>query len=341
MHDRSPNRSLSIGHQPLALARAAAPPTTASVTGRLAVPGWDTVPCVACTGCAGSAVGVVVGGIVRQYYEAPGAPMVVPATAEEVTAAWLGHRERLRGWLRSLPDDAWTRPTRCSEWTTTGVVEHLISGSQFLGYTLHQAKKGKATRLLAEFDPQQSPRTTAAMFSGLGRADLLDALDETDGRVAREFAAFDDRDWLAPAEAPPGRVSAPMSVNHFLFDSWVHERDLKLPAGEVPPTDPLEAAAVVSYVAAIAGAARFDADDREHPATSFDIMTTDTDLCLHVERDEVATVVTIEPAPTDRARLVGSVGDIVDYATGRTSDDRLDGDPATLGFLRNLAVVMG
>lgn len=298
-------------------------------------------PSVACAGRARSAAGVVVGGIVRQYYEAPGAPMVVPATAEEVTAAWVGHRERLRGWLRSLPDDAWTRPTRCSEWTTTGLVEHLISGSQFLGYTLHQAKKGEATRLLAEFDPQQSPRATAAMFSGVGPSDLLDALDEMDGRVAHEFAAFSDRDWLAPAEAPLGRVSARMSVNHFLFDSWVHERDLLLPAGEVPLTEPGEAAAVVSYVAAIAGAARFEADDREHVANSFDITTTDADLCLHVERDVVATVVAIEPGPTERARLVGPVGDIVDYATGRTSGDRLSGDPPTLDFLRNLAVVMG
>lgn len=281
------------------------------------------------------------GGIVRQYYEAPGAPMVVPATAVEVTAAWVGHRERLRGWLRSLADDAWTRPTRCREWTTAGLVEHLISGSQFLGYTLHQAKKGEATRLLAGFDPQQSPRATAAMFSGLDPSDLLDALDEVDGRVEGEFAAFNDRDWRAPAEAPPGRVPAGMSVSHFLFDSWVHERDLRLPAGEVPPTEPVEAAAVVSYVAAIAGGARFDDDDRERPAVAFDITTTDTDLSLHVERDGLTTVVTIEPAPTERARIVGTTGDIVDYATGRTTDDRLDGDPAALDFLRNLAVVMG
>lgn len=288
-----------------------------------------------------TARGNAVGGIVRQYYEAPGAPMAVPATAAEVTAAWVGHRERLRAWLRSLPGEAWNRPTRCSGWSTTELVEHLISGAQFLGYTLHHAKKGQATQLLADFDPQETPGATAAMFRGLGPADLLDALDEYDGRVARELAAFNDGDWRAPAEAPPGRVSARMSVNHFLFDSWVHERDLKLPAGEVPPTDPVEAAAVFSYVAAIAGVARFEADDRERSAISFDIRTTDTDLCLHVERDAVVTVVTVQPAPTGRSRLAGPVGDIVDYATGRNSGQRLEGDPANLDFLRNLAIVMG
>ena len=39
------------------------------------------------------------------------------------------------------------------------------------------------------------------------------------------------------AEAPPGRLPAHMAVNHFLFDSWVHEHDLMLPRGEIPAVD--------------------------------------------------------------------------------------------------------
>jgi uncharacterized protein (TIGR03083 family) len=246
--------------------------------------------------------------------------MVVPATALEITGAWVAHRERLRGWLRGLPERGLGTTTRCSGWRVTDLVEHLISGSQFLGYTLHQSRKGEATRLLAEFDPQETPRTTAAQFAGLLQADLLDALDEVDRRVAREFAAFSDSGWLAPAEAPPGRVAARMSVNHFLFDSWVHERDLLLPAGEVPPTARDEAAAVVSYVVALAGVARMDSDDRERPAVAFAITTPDAELCLHVERgDAVAKVVATDAAPAGGPRVVGTAGDVVDYATGRSS----------------------
>ncbi|MBA3283055.1 MAG: maleylpyruvate isomerase N-terminal domain-containing protein, partial [Acidimicrobiia bacterium] len=121
------------------------------------------------------------GGTVRQYYEPPGAPMVVPATHHEVTTAWVAHRERLRAWLRGLPSGAWDRPTRCSGWCVTDLVEHLISGSQFLGYTLHQSRKGEVTHLLAQFDPQATPREAAAMFAGRAPGDLLDALDENDG----------------------------------------------------------------------------------------------------------------------------------------------------------------
>ena len=266
--------------------------------------------------------------------------MVVPATPQDVIEAWVAHRDRLRGWLRGLPGGAWDRPTRCSGWSVTDLVEHLISGSQFLGYTLHQSRKGEATRLLAEFDPQETPRATAAMFAGLSPGDLLDALDENDGRVTREFAAFRESDWLAPAEAPPGRVPAHVSVNHFLFDSWVHERDLLLPAGERPPTEPGEAAAVASYVVALAGFARMDVDDGDRPAVAFEITTTDIDLCLRAERDAERTAVTIEPAPTGGPRLVGAVGDVVDYATGRGSGDRLEGDPEPLAFLGNLSAVM-
>ena len=245
--------------------------------------------------------------------------MAVPATHREVTDAWVGHRGRLRSWLRDLPDQAWDRPTRCGDWCVTELVEHLISGSQFLGYTLHKARSGEATRLLAEFDPQETPRTTAAQFAGLGPGELLVALDGVDGRVANEFAMFSENDWLAAAEAPLGRVAARLSVNHFLFDSWVHERDLLRPAGEMPPTESGEAGAVVSYVVALAGVVWANFDDQEPAPISFGITATDTDLDLHVERDPAGTVVTIEPAPSGVPRLIGSVDDIVDFATGRNS----------------------
>jgi uncharacterized protein (TIGR03083 family) len=276
---------------------------------------------------------------VRQYYEAPGVPMVVPASPADVVDAWIAHRRRLRGWLRVLPDGAWDRPTRCAEWCVSDLVQHLISGSQFLGYTLHQSKKGEATRLLAAFDPQSTPGATAAQFAHLRPAELLDALDDVDGRVLREFDGCSASDWLLPAEAPLGRVPAFVSVNHFLFDSWVHERDLMLPAGEAPPVEPNEVSAVASYVVALAGCARAATDDRRS-AVRFAVTLTDFDFLLSVEEEESTTAVTVGDAPEDAPTLQGTGSDLVDYATGRASGDRLEGDPAAMAFLRNLAVAL-
>lgn len=277
---------------------------------------------------------------VRQYYEAPGVPMVVAASPADVAGAWIAHRQRLRGWLQNLPDAAWDRPTRCSEWCVSDLVQHLISGSQFLGYTLHQSKKGEATRLLAAFDPQITPGATASQFADLRAPDLLNALADVDGRVRRELEGCSDRDWLLPAEAPLGRVPTFVSVNHFLFDSWVHERDLMLPAGEAPPTEPNEVSAVASYVVALAGCARAATDDTRHSSVTFAVMVTDFDLHLCIEDEASTTAVTVGNAPADAPAVKGTASDLVDFATGRDSGDRLEGDPAAMAFLRHLAVAL-
>jgi uncharacterized protein (TIGR03083 family) len=277
--------------------------------------------------------------VVRQYYEVPGAPMDAPATATGVVAAWLQHRTRLRTWLHELPEAAWSGPTRCSGWTTTGLVEHLISGAQFLGFTLHQSAKGVGTNLLAAFDPQETPAAAAALLQGASRSGLLAALDDADARVAAELAA-EDRDWAAPAEAPLGLVCARLSVNHFLFDSWVHERDLMLPVGANPVLVPDEAAAVLSYIVALAGAARWADDDEPTRPIALDVIATDLGIRVSAVRDATKTVTTFAAEPEAHNRVAGTTDELVDLATGRGTGDGLEGDPDAVAFLANLADVM-
>lgn len=276
---------------------------------------------------------------VRQYYEPPGAPMEAPATAGEVVAAWMQHRRRLRTWLHELPPEAWDRPTRCGGWTTTSLVEHLISGAQFLGYTLHQSARGTGTNLLAAFDPQRTPAAAAAQFKGKSKSDLLATLDGVDARVAEELAA-EGRDWEGPAEAPPGLVCARLSVNHFLFDSWVHERDLMLPAGESPAVVPNETSAVLGYVVALAGAAGWADDDTPKTAIALDVVATDLRICVSAIRDADQITTTLEPNPRASVRVEGTADELVDFATGRSTGGQLTGDSAAVAFLANLADVM-
>lgn len=71
-------------------------------------------------------------------------------------------------WLDGVADCEWGRPTRCALWDMTALVRHLVSGSQFFGYTLHKANRGTATEVLRGFDTQLTARTDAERF---GRAD--------------------------------------------------------------------------------------------------------------------------------------------------------------------------
>jgi uncharacterized protein (TIGR03083 family) len=245
----------------------------------------------------------------------------------------------MRRWLADLPEAAWSGATRCAGWSVSDLVQHLASGAQFLGYTLHEAKKGRATNLLEAFDPQVTPGAAASQFATLDRVGLLDAVAQVDDRVRRELEGMNADEWHMPAEAPMGRVPAYVSVNHFLFDSWVHERDLMLPVGETPLLEPNEVAAVVAYVTALAGCAP-EPDGAAPHAIVVDLDLSSPGVHLHVTRaDGVSTVVT-GAAFDDAVRVEGSAADVVDFATGRRTIGAVDGDTQALDFLRNLAEVL-
>ena len=276
---------------------------------------------------------------VRQYYETPGAPFRVPTKPTDVASAWIGHRERLRRWIADIPEAAWTRATRCDAWTITDLVRHLVSGSQFLGYTLHEAKKQHATNLLADFDPQVTPAAAASQLAGLDLAGLLEALADVDGRVVRELDGFAGADWQLPAEAPMGQVPAYVSVNHFLFDSWVHERDLMLPLGESPTVEVNEVTAVATYVAALAGLAPDGADHALPRALVVDVALSGPDVRLTVQRDETVTTASVVASPNGGLTLEATAADFIDFATGRTPG-KVDGDQAAMTYFRNFAAVL-
>lgn len=276
---------------------------------------------------------------VRQFYGGAGAPMHTPASPDEVVAAWRGHRQRFRDWFAELDDAAWDRTTRCTEWRVRDMAQHLISGAQFLGYTLHCARKGEPTRLLAEFDAQATPKATTAMFEGLPPSQLLHQLQTMDARVDVELDGLAADGWDATAEAPPGHVPAHVSVNHFLFDSWVHERDVMLPAEQTPVTDPGEGAAVTSYVLALAGIAG-TVDEGPAQAATVRAHLTDIDRHLRLDVAEGASLVrysTDHAGPTDIAATAGA---LVDLATGRASAASCDANAHAAAVLTHLARVM-
>ncbi|HET6911253.1 MAG TPA: maleylpyruvate isomerase family mycothiol-dependent enzyme [Mycobacteriales bacterium] len=264
--------------------------------------------------------------------------MATPASPDEVAAAWRGHRQRFRDWFATLDDAGWAGRSRCTEWTVRDIAQHLVSGSQFLGYTLHQALKGQPTRLLADFDAQETPKTTTSMFDGLSPNQLLDQLHAMDARVDAELQRLSIEGWGVDAEAPPGRVAAHVSVNHFLFDSWVHERDVMLPAKQTPTTEPGEAAAVASYVLALAGIARTVDEDPPQPA-AIRVHLTDVDrhLCLTVT--EAGSVVRFCPGDSS-TNIAASAGALVDAATGRVVVASIDADAHASAVLEHLATAM-
>ena len=275
---------------------------------------------------------------ITQFYGGSGVPMSVPGAPEDVALAWRSHRSRLRSWLAHLDAASWSRPTRCAEWDTTAMTQHLVTGAQHVGYTLHQARKGRATENLAGFDSQATAAVAAAVLDGLSPAELVEQLERTDERLDGELDAMAADGWHAVAEAPPGHVPAHVAVNHFLFDSWVHERDLLLPAGEVPTLDEREALLVSSYVLALAGIAH-SVDVGSRSPIDVRIHLTDIGRTLAVVVAGGRSTVTVADS-TGEAGDALDVPTLVDLATGRDVGTDVHADPATADLLGQLAEVM-
>jgi uncharacterized protein (TIGR03083 family) len=275
---------------------------------------------------------------VLQYYDDAGAPMSMPTSPDEVLTAWRGHRRRFRDWFAALDDAGWTRETRCSEWQVRDIAQHLTSGAQFLGYTLHKARKGEPTHLLADFDAQQTPKATTAMFDGAPPDQLLEQLHAMDARVDAELEQLANEGWGVTAEAPPGRVPAHVSVNHFLFDSWVHERDVLLPVGQTPVTDRGEAAAVVTYVLALAGIAGTIEEGPPRPG-SIKVHVTDMDEHLSLDITAAGSVVRFCPG-SGASNVTADAGALVDVATGRTVATSIDADEHASHVLTHFATAL-
>jgi hypothetical protein len=269
---------------------------------------------------------------IRQYYGGEGAPLHVEGDESAPAAGWRAQRARLHEWLGSVPDPEWRGATRCALWDMTALVRHLASGSQFLGYTLHQALAGEPTSLLRDFDTHTTVQAAAAMLGDMTPTGVRASMGSMDAAVDAELTNLGSAGWSALAEAPPGHVPAHLAVSHFLFDSWVHEYDLMLPRGEKPTVHPLEVEVVIRYLTGLASLVT-DA------TTALDVRVTDLDLRVGLRVAEAQRYVTVGAAPSGAAVIEGRAVDIVDHASGR-GRAALRGDDRGLAVLDGLAAVL-
>jgi len=244
--------------------------------------------------------------------------------------AWLRQRARLRRWLDDLPEERWDEPTRCEGWDVTKLVRHLASASQFLGYTLHKATNGVATTLLEGFDPQRVPQQAAAALGNLTPTGARQALVAMDSSVAVELRAMGELAWSVKAESPLGHLAAHLVVSHFLWDSWVHERDFLEPRHEVAIRTPEEVEIVVMYLLGMATVATAS-------TTAIDLRLTDP--ALRVGVGVVDGEARVGVAPKGAAVIEARTVDFVDRATGRKAGP-VGGDQQALGVMDEFAVVL-
>jgi uncharacterized protein (TIGR03083 family) len=184
-----------------------------------------------------------------------GPPVRVEVDPPALLDALERHRARLLGSLEALDTAAWAAPTRCTAWPVADVVAHLRWGTGVGLELVRRVGTGSGERLFASFDPTATPEAELAPLRGIDPAEHLAAIRTGTAeilRAARELAARGVEG--EEADTPLGWVPWPLAVNHLLWDSWLHERDVLLPLGRAPDPDPAEVHLVGSYQLVILGA---------------------------------------------------------------------------------------
>ena len=183
-----------------------------------------------------------------------GPPVRVEVDPPTLLDALERHRARLLGSLEALDAAAWTAPSRCTAWTVADVVAHLRWGTGVGLELVRRVGTRSGERLFAAFDPTATPEAELAPLRGIDRAEHLAVIRTGTAAIlaaARELGARGVED---EADTPLGWVPWPLAVNHLLWDSWLHERDVLVPLGRAADPDPLEVHLVGSYQLVILGA---------------------------------------------------------------------------------------
>ena len=148
-----------------------------------------------------------------------------------LAATVMKQRDRLAATLADLDAGQWATPSRCEGWSVQDVVIHLSSTNQFWAFSVRQGLAGEPTQFLVGFDPVASPAELVAGQRGTPPSATLAQFVEGNQALADALAAADSNSsWGVLAEAPPGHIAIGLVAIHALWDSWVHERDIRRPA---------------------------------------------------------------------------------------------------------------
>jgi uncharacterized protein (TIGR03083 family) len=168
-----------------------------------------------------------------------------------IVAPTIRQRRRLAATVAEFTDEQWAHPSRCDGWSARDVIVHLDGTNFFWTLSIAAGLRSEPTRYLATFDPVTSPARSVAQSVGLSFAEVRDRFVESTNTLVRQLEALDAESCALLAEAPPGHVPISSVLHHALWDAWVHERDILLPAGREPDREADEVGACLRWSAAL------------------------------------------------------------------------------------------
>ncbi|HLN16096.1 MAG TPA: maleylpyruvate isomerase family mycothiol-dependent enzyme [Acidimicrobiales bacterium] len=156
---------------------------------------------------------------------------MAPTSTEPVVAqlqeVWSSIEEAGAG----LPAEAWERPTDCPGWTVRDHVSHLVG--------IERTLLGEAAPPAPDGPPPEHVRNPIGELNeawvadrrGRPGAEVLAEFAEVTARRLKELAGFDTARFDEVGWSPVGQVPYRVFMEVRVFDSWVHEQDMRRALG--------------------------------------------------------------------------------------------------------------
>jgi uncharacterized protein (TIGR03083 family) len=235
--------------------------------------------------------------------------LAIEGSVEDPALAVTRQRRRMERLLAGLSAEQWAASTRCEAWSARDVIAHLVTVNQFWEASVRAGRDGNPTRILATFDPAAHPDLLVASMGPIGPEEVFEQFVASNDGFLGVVADLADDEWALVAESPLGHVPLGRVIDHALWDAWIHERDIALPAGLPVDEEPDELAACLRY-AASAGAAM----DAGRPGSfTGTLAVASTDPVVEIVVD-AGTTVTLRDGTADPSVpvLTGRTADLVD-----------------------------
>jgi uncharacterized protein (TIGR03083 family) len=142
---------------------------------------------------------------------------------------------RLTQYFQSLPPEAWTQPSACTQWQVQDVVAHLIGVAEFYAGTVARGLQGETSTLGG-----RSPAGTgtgASAAEGIAQRSiaarkslgdqLLATFAATSDHLNQTLAALTPEERQKPCYHPGGMVAAQNFIELRLKELGVHEWDIR------------------------------------------------------------------------------------------------------------------
>jgi uncharacterized protein (TIGR03083 family) len=133
---------------------------------------------------------------------------------------------------RGLAAEQWLTPTPCPGWTVADQVAHIVGTESMLAG--EPTPKEEAADLPAHVH-NDIGRANERWVTDLRRCDPADLLDEFRRITAlrlEALRALTDAQWEEPSWTPVGQADYRRFMQIRVFDSWVHEQDMRSAVGQ-------------------------------------------------------------------------------------------------------------